>query len=310
MRPFRAKLQGMLDWSDLRFFLEVARTGTLAAAGRALGVESTTVGRRLAALERDLGATLFSRTPDGLVVTLAGEAIRAAGEEMETAVLRGEQRAQNADRKASGQVRVATTEMLGELVVLPALRDLHERQPQIRVHLVTGTGRLDLARREADVALRYVRPDGGDLVARRAGVIAFAGYASKRYLAEHGRPTRATGFARHDLVGLDVGPRGFRLGILDGEPFREGRVVLRTNSVLMLLSAVRLGLGIGPLPCALARPDPTLERVPALAPIELDELWLVVHADVQRTSRVRAVIDAIEARMAAIAPELTGSGEQ
>src|SRR6266478_5651980 len=153
---------GMTNWSDLRFFLELARTGTLAAAGRKLGVDNTTVGRRLSALERDLGSKLFSRTPDGLVLTAAGEAIRTAGEEMEQAVLRGEQRALGSDRKLSGLVRVATTEMLGELAVLPALRSVHERHPQIRIEVLTGAVRLDIARREADVALRYGRPESGD----------------------------------------------------------------------------------------------------------------------------------------------------
>ncbi|HET9753793.1 MAG TPA: LysR family transcriptional regulator, partial [Myxococcales bacterium] len=108
----------MPDWSDLRFVLELARTGTLAAAARKLGVDDTTVGRRLSALERDLGARLFTRTPDGLALT-------AAGVEMEQALLRGEQRALGADRKLSGLVRVATTELLGEVIVLPALRVLH-----------------------------------------------------------------------------------------------------------------------------------------------------------------------------------------
>ncbi|HET9754672.1 MAG TPA: LysR family transcriptional regulator, partial [Myxococcales bacterium] len=143
----------MPDWGDLRFFLEVARNGTLAAAARKLGVDNTTVGRRLAALERDLGARLFTRTPDGLALSAAGEAMRAAGVEMEQALLRAEQRALGADRKLSGLVRVATTELLGEVIVLPALRALHERHPQIRVELLTGSGQLDIARREADVAL-------------------------------------------------------------------------------------------------------------------------------------------------------------
>jgi DNA-binding transcriptional LysR family regulator len=235
---FVQKCRAMPDWSDLRFLLEVARTGTLAAAGRKLGVDNTTVGRRLSALERDLGAKLFARTPDGLVLTPAGEAIRTAGEEMEQAVLRGEQRAQGADRKLSGLVRVATTEMLGEVVV---------------------------------------------------------------------RPARGSGFAGHDVIGYDAGIRDWRLGQMGGEPVRDARVVLRVNSALMLLQAVRMGIGIGPLPCFLAAPDDSLERVPSGAPAELDEVWLVVHADVQRTSRVRAVIEALEKRMADIAPELSAA---
>ena len=294
----------MADWSDLKFFLELSRGGTLAAAARKLGVDNTTVGRRLAALERDLGARLLARTPDGTILTPAGEAIRAAAEQMEQAVFRGEQQALGADRKLSGLVRIATTEMLGEMAVLPALRALHERHPQIRVELITGTSKLDLARREADVALRYTRPESGDLVVHRAGAVAFAAYASKEYLAAHGRPERGSGFAGHDVVAFDSGTRAFRKGgELAGETLRDVRFVLRTNSVLMLLHAVQQGLGIGPIPCVLAEPLPELERL-FDAPPELDELWLVVHRDVQQMGRVRAVLDAVEARLAEISGRL------
>jgi len=249
----------------------------------------------------------FTRTPDGLVLTAAGEAMRTTGEEVEQAVLRGEQRALGADRKLSGPVRVATTEMLGELVVLPALQALHARHAQIRVDLMTGTERVDVARREADVALRYVRPESGDLMARRLGTVAFGAYAAKKYLAAHGRPVRGGGLADHDVIGYDAGIRNWRTGQLGGETLRDARVVLRTNSTRMILQAVRLGLGIGPLPCSLAQPDRTLERVPAETPVELDSIWLVVHPDVQRTSRVRAVIDALEARVRDFAAALTGA---
>jgi DNA-binding transcriptional LysR family regulator len=297
----------MPDWSDLRFFLELARTGSLAAAARKLRVNNTTVGRRLSALERDLGARLFTRTPDGLALTAAGEAMRAAGVEMEQALLRGEQRALGADRKLSGLVRVATTELLGEVIVLPALQALHERHPQIRVELLTGSGQLDIARREADVALRYIRPDRGDLIARRAGRVAFAAYASKKYLAAHGRPARGGGLAGHDIVAYNSAIRHWQFG--GDEAARDSRVVLRTNSTRMLLHAVRLGLGIGPLPCFLARADRTLERVPSTMPSDADELWLVVHADIQRTTRVRAVIEAIEGRLSDAADDLSAAAE-
>jgi DNA-binding transcriptional LysR family regulator len=298
----------MPDWSVLRFVLEVARSGTLAAAARKLGADSTTVGRRLSALERELGAKLFARTPDGLALTAAGEAMRTAGVEMEDAVLRGEQRVLGSDRKLSGLVRVATTEMLGELVVLPALRVLHERHPQIRLEVLTGSGQLDIARREADVALRYVRPERGDLVARHAGSVAFAVYASKKYLAARGRPVRGRGFPGHDVVAHNTAVRLSWPGQPGIEP-GDGRVVLRTNSTQMILHAVRMGLGIGPLPCFLARGDRSLERVPSVPPPQIGQLWLVVHADVQRTSRVRPVIDAIEERLAEVAGELSRSDE-
>jgi DNA-binding transcriptional LysR family regulator len=218
--------------------------------------------------------------------------------------LRGEQQVLGADRNLAGLVRVAATEMLGEVVILPALRALHAKHPQIRVDLVVGTARLDVARREADVALRYVRSDGAGLVARRVGSVAFGAYASRSYLALRGRPARGAGLAGHDVVAYDTGIRHWRLGELGGESLRDARVVLRTNSTRMLLQAVREGIGIGALPCCLAGPDAKLERVPAGAPVELDGVWLVVHRDVQRTARVRAVIDAVEDRLTAIAADL------
>jgi DNA-binding transcriptional LysR family regulator len=294
----------MADWSDLRYFLELSRSGTLAAAARKLRVDYTTVGRRLAALERDLGAKLFERTPDGLVLTEAGEGIRAAAQGMEEAALLVEQRALGADRKLAGLVRVATTEMLGQVVVLPAVRALHEIHPQIRVDLANGAPRLDLARREADVALRYFRPESGELVSRRAARVAQVPYASRGYLASHPRPAQGSGLAGHDVVMLEGRtPSGATIA---GEDPSAARIVLRTNNSLALHRAVALGIGIGALPCYIGDADRELRRVFPDAPVELDDLWLVVHADLTRTSRVRAVIDALEARLEEVASALIG----
>jgi len=294
----------MAEWSDLRYFLELSRSGTLAAAARKLRVDYTTVGRRLAALERDLGAKLFERTPEGLVLTEAGEGIRAAAEEMEEAALLVEQRALGADRKLAGSVRVATTEMLGQVVVLPAVRALHELHPQIRVDLATGAPRLDLARREADVALRYFRPESGDLVSRRVARVAQAAYASRGYLASHSRAVAGNGLAGQEVVMLEA--RALRGTMIAGEDPAEARIVLRTNNSLALHRAVALGIGIGALPCYIADADRELRRVFPEAPVELDDLWMVVHEDLTRTSRVRAVIDALQARLEEIASDLIG----
>jgi DNA-binding transcriptional LysR family regulator len=297
-------MHGMADWSDLRYFLELSRSGTLAAAARKLRVDYTTVGRRLSALEHDLGAKLFERTPEGLVLTEAGEGIRAATEEMEQAAMLVEQRALGADRKLAGVVRVATTEMLGQVVVLPAVRALHEVHPQIRVDLATGAPRLDLARREADVALRYFRPESGDLVSRRVARVAQAAYASRGYLASHPRPALGSGFAGHDVVMLEVRSLGGTR--IAGEEPTNVRLVLRTNNSLALLRAVALGIGIGALPCYIGDAERDLRRVFPDAPVDLEDLWLVVHADLTRTSRVRAVIDAIEARLEEVSSDLRG----
>jgi DNA-binding transcriptional LysR family regulator len=296
----------MLDWSDVRYFLELSRAGTLASAARRLRVDYTTVGRRLAALERDLDAKLFARTPDGLALTEAGRSILAAAEEMEQAALRVEQRALGTDRKLAGLVRVATTEMLGRVVVLPAVRTLHRRHPEIRVDVSTGAGRLDLARREADVALRYFRPEGGELASRRVARVAQTAYASRGYLASHARPVRGSGLAGHDIVALEERIQAGRATEMAGEQLRDARIVLRASNSLALLEAVELGLGIGSLPCCIGDTSRDLRRLFPEAPLELDDIWLVVHADVQRTGRVRAFIEALDARLAAVADRLAG----
>src|SRR2546428_1871734 len=183
-----AILHGVADWDAVRFFLELARAKTLARAARRLRVDYTTVGRRVSAFERELGAKLFERTPDGFVLTDAGESIRAAAEQMEQSAVDVEQRALGADRRLSGTVRVAAAESAGHAVVLPAMRDLHQRHPEIRLHLQTGLARLDIARREADLALRFAPPESGDLRIRRLTSMGFALYASEDYLARHRPP--------------------------------------------------------------------------------------------------------------------------
>jgi DNA-binding transcriptional LysR family regulator len=295
------------DWNDLRYFLELSRTGTLAASARRLGVDYTTVGRRIAALERQLEAKLFERTPGAFMLTAVGESIRAAAEQMEEAAVLVEQRALGSDRKLSGVVRLTTTELLGHVVALPAIRELHERHPQIRVDMATNSSRLDLARREADLALRFTRPDRGNLVSRRAGRIAWTSYASRGYLASHPRPQRGKGLAGQDIV---VMPLSSGRAIFGGDDLREARVVVSVTNSLALREAAALGLGIAELPCSIGDDDRRLRRVFPDATVVLDDLWLVVHPDVQRTRRVRAVIEALDTRLAAIADRLTANGRR
>jgi DNA-binding transcriptional LysR family regulator len=294
-------MHGMPAWDDIRYFLEVSRGGTLAAAGKRLGVDYTTVGRRIAALERELGAKLFERTPEGFVYTEAGADLRDAAERMEAAALELEQRALGADRKLSGAVRIASTEAMARMLVLPAVHALHARHPDIRVHVITGAARLDIARREANLALRYVRPEKGNLISRRFTRLAFATYASKEYLSRRPVPAEGGSLRGHECVELE---EEFRLW--PNPPLRDARIVLRANNLLTLVDAVALGLGVGRLLCCIGDSHPAMRRLWPSAPLEMRDLFLVVHQDVQRTGRVRAVIDALEERCTAIRQELTG----
>ena len=282
----------MVPWDELRFFLAVCRGGSFAAAARELRVDETTVGRRIARLEASLGARLQSRTPDGIALTNAGEAVRASSEEMERSVLTLRRRAMGSDRKLAGRVRITAPELLGIHFVLPAIRAVRERHPDIAIELFPTMTRLDISRAEADVAIRTMRPHEPDLIVRRLGKYGFASFVKK------GSP----------LSSVVVFSDAFRpqMRLVD-ERLPDAPVSLRTSSSSAVLEAVRLGLGVGDVPCFLADVDPSLRRAfPESAPEQL-ELWLVAHADVQRTARVRAVVKAITEAFAQAAPLLEGA---
>jgi len=292
------KCTAMADWEEIRTFLAVAREGTLVAAGRLLGVDYTTVGRRVRALEQELGLTLFERVRDRYVLTEPAEGLREAAERMEDGALALERRALGADRTVSGDLRIATTDALAQILVLPAIRAMHERHPDIRAHLFTGPARLNITRREADVAVRYVRPDAGELVSRRLVRVATAFYASREYLARRPVPPRGASLRGHDVVGIQEGLLGW------SKALPETRDVLRTNSMSTLVLAVSLGIGLGALHCWMADPNPDLVNLWPEEALEHDDVYLVLHHDVQRTARVRAFVDAIEQRAAEVAPRL------
>jgi DNA-binding transcriptional LysR family regulator len=271
----------MPDWDGLRIFLALCRTRTLAAAARKLGVDETTVARRLLRLEKEMGAALVERAGGGLALTAAGEGVRDSAEEMERAALTAERRALGADRQLSGRVRVTAPEMLGRRFVLPALRAVHERHPGIDIELITTIARLDVIRREADVAIRTVRPTEPALIARKLGRMAMAAYVRRG----RRRPVPLAAVAYTDGVKLPLRQ------VEDRVP--GGRVALRTNGIAAVFEAVRLGWGAGDLPCFVGDASPELERAfPGEKPDALD-VWLIVHADLQRASRVRAVVEEV-----------------
>jgi len=152
------------QWDDVRFFLAVARTGSLSRAARALGVGHVTVGRRITALERRLGVTLMNRTPDGFATTSAGEAILRQCAAMEGAAMDLERIVAGRDSLVTGSVRVTTTEALAYQLVAPAIAAVQETHPELRVDLIAGVRSLDIARREADLAVRFARPSASDLI--------------------------------------------------------------------------------------------------------------------------------------------------
>ena len=285
-----------MEWTDLRFFLAAVRGGNLSAAARELGVNYTTVGRRLDALQHGLGATLIQRTPDGLTLTRAGEAVKELCEKIEATALEIERRAAGHDRELGGTVRLTATETLAARFLIPAMAALRKRHPELEIELIPDYRLLDLSRQQADLAMRNARPTDPHLVCRRVGGFAITLYASRAYLAARGRPKRGGGLAGHDLVSWTYLLPATR-GQFMGESVTDARIVFRSNSTLALTHAVAEGFGIGYIPCYLADEDPRLVRIwPDLTP-PMVKLWLIHHEDLRRTARIKLVSDAIAAAL-------------
>lgn len=283
-----------MNWDDVRIFLAAHRAGTLRGAAEQLGIDQTTVGRRLGAFERTLGSRLFLRTTGGLVLTDSGRQVLDTAEGMERLAVSFERRSEGADARVAGDVRVTTTDALAVDFVVPAIERLQQRHPDVRVLLSTTTRVLDLARREADIAVRTTRPDPPDLIVRRLARWDVGLYATRRYLARFGEPQPGSRFAGHDIARYQPGVTQRQHDTLVGESAADGRIVAELDSSLMLATFVRAGLALGELPAYLAQRDPELVRIwPERQRAQPYETWLVLHQDLAHTARVRVVVDAL-----------------
>ena len=286
-------MPGKWEWDDVRFFLAAARGGSLSGAARELGVDHVTVGRRIAALEGRLGAKLLTRTPEGLVATSAGQAILRQCEAMETAAFDIERLVAGHDSQFGGHIRLTTTEVLASHVIVPELAALRERYPQLQVEILTGVRLLDIVRREAEIAVRPVRPTAPVLVCRKLGEFGFALYASRGYLSRHGTPTRGRGLKGHFLISY-IGTPSSDFGPLFMKESVEGaKVALRSNDTGVQAKAAAEGLGICELRCIFGDEQAALVRVWPREEPTLRSIWLVTHEDLRRAARIRLVSSAI-----------------
>jgi DNA-binding transcriptional LysR family regulator len=293
----------MFDWNDARYFLAVARRGSLSSAARQLRVQQSTVGRRLAALEEALQTRLFERTPDGYLVTAAGEAFVDHAERIESEALAVERRLMGSEALVAGSVRVTAPQSFGFTFLVPLLARLRREQPEIMVELVADNFPLSLSRREADMALRLGRPREQPLVMRKLAVVSDGLYAARAYLARRG--SVADGGAGHDFIGYGIGFH--HAGIIGwvSQRLRAARCVLTVNGSPGSLSAALAGMGIAELPCWLGDPHKELIRVLPEHAFSQD-LWLVVHRDLRHAARIRVVSEFFAREMARHAATLAG----
>jgi DNA-binding transcriptional LysR family regulator len=277
------------------YFLEISRRGSLSAAARALGVNQTTVGRRLKVLERDLGARLLRTTARGVALTDAGQAVLIEAQKMDETVASLQRKAAGRDAKLEGMVTIATTEALASTFLIPRLAALREWYPRLDFVIAASNHTLDLASGEADLAFRLVQPKQPELIARRVGEIRLGVYAARTYLARHDPPSFATKLAGHEVLGyhgtLATGTEARWLAA----HATQARVILRVDSVLNQLAATVAGLGIGVLPDHLVT-DPAVVRLDVPSEPDSRGVWVVFHADTRSNVRIKAIVDHLVAQ--------------
>jgi DNA-binding transcriptional LysR family regulator len=296
----------MFDWNDLKYFLAVARHGSTIAAGKALGTSQSTVHRRLEELERRIGQALVTRQASGYRLTEYGTTLLPYAERIEAAVKDFERRAGDTEQDMKGTIRVTCPEPIVIRMTQSGLIErFHTRHPHLRVEFITSDRYLDLSKGEVDVAFRSGDTDD-ELIGRKIADSFWAVYASRDYVARHGKPDRVEDLSQHPLVGFDDTLGGHRAAKWLKEIAPGAKMPVRNNSVLGLVSAVKSGAGIGPLPTALGDAEPDLIRV--LGPVpELTRSWrLLTHPDIRRVPRIAAFFDYIVEQREALKPILTG----
>jgi DNA-binding transcriptional LysR family regulator len=288
------------DWSLYRSFLSVARTGSLSAAAREGGLTQPTVGRHIDALEKALGVPLFTRSQHGLTPTEAALELRPYAESLE-ATAAALVRAAAGRAGARGTVRITASEIVGAEVLPPILAKLHELYPELIIELALSNRTEDLLRREADIAVRMVRPTQQALVVRHVGDIELGLHARQDYLERRGTPSSAEELRGHTLIGFDHENAFIRSVRARGIALERGMFALRSDSDLAQLAAIRAGFGIGVCQVALARRSTDLVRLlPKSFSFKL-EVWIAMHADLRSSARCRVVADALAAGLAAYA---------
>lgn len=280
----------MLDWDDLRFFLAVARAGSLSAAANTLGVTQPTVGRRITAFEKRIGARLFLHTPTGRTTSSTGRRLLAHAERIELDVIAAERVASGRDAGVSGRVVIGSSEWVAGRVLAPLLEPLVRRYPGLLIELSAEARHVSLRHREADIALRPSRFEHADIVQKEMARVSFGLYASDRYLAEHGTPDLSAGAAGHRVIAMSEGLT--KVPDVDWLPQIAGkaRVVARANGREPMVALVAAGVGIAVLPRFVGDAAPGLRLLSAGVAEPERKLWAGYHRDARAVPRVRATL--------------------
>jgi DNA-binding transcriptional LysR family regulator len=280
----------LLHWDDLRFFLAVARQGSMSAAGRALHVSQPTIGRRIAAFEHELGANLFVSVHNGQMLSATGRRLLVYAERMEHDAIAAERAVVGRDAGVRGRVCITASEWLVGSVLGPLIAPFVAKNPELELDLAADLRHLNLARREADIAIRPSRFEQSDVVQQQIGVVAYGLYASDGYLERYGAPDFATHCEGHVLLAMSTS-----LLTIPDVPWlatyaSRARVAARTNGRMPMATMASAGIGIACLPRIVGDKTSSLRLLATPTRVPERKLWLGAHRDVRRITRVKATI--------------------
>ena len=279
------------DWNHIRAFLATAETGSLSAAARQLGLTQPTLSRQVAALEAQLGVLLFERLGRALALTEAGHELLAHSRKMGEAAQGLSIAATGQAQSIEGTVRITASDMTSAYILPPVLQQLRQRAPRLTVDVVAANDIRDLMRREADIAIRHVRPEQPELIARLVQEATGHFYAAKTYLDRRGRPSSLAELADHDFVSFGDAERMISYLVPLGIPVTPGNFRIGSNSGLVAWELVRQGFGVTPMSDEVAAAAPEVERlVPGSEAITFP-VWLTTHRELHTSRRIRLVFD-------------------
>ncbi len=276
-----------MDWDDLRFFLAVARKGSIRGASNTLAVNASTVSRRIDAYEKKLGVRLFERLPTGYTLTPAGEEMLGSAQRIEDEIATLDRNVTGRDAQLNGTLRVTMPELLATHLLMPDFFAFSQEYPGIELEFAVSSEEFNLSKREADVAIRITHNPPEYLVGRCVTKISSAIYASYDYLAQHDIENHPESL---NWIGWEENERHPKW-VRDSE-FPKSPIHHQTNNVMVQLEAAKSGMGLGMIPSFIADPVPCLQR---LSPYSLGhcggDIWILTHKDLRATARVRTFMD-------------------
>jgi DNA-binding transcriptional LysR family regulator len=292
-----------MDWDDLRYVLAIARGGGLSGAARSLGVNNSSVYRRLEGLEKSLEVRLFDRLRSGYRLTPAGEALAEAAARMESEAHSAERHVRGTDVRVEGHLRMSTSDAVAAHLLPPLLAEFRDLHPGLTLDISATNLVVDLTKRDADVVIRATTAPPEHLVGRSVGNVAFASYATPSYLDRVGR---GRPLAEYEWLGFDGILRHLRQYAWLEKNVPESRIRLRFDHFGALRNAGVAGIGCMALPCFACDDDPALERIPNTYQTTDLQFWVLTHPDLRRSARVRAFLQFFGTRLSAMEHRLLG----